>query len=180
MKKQNRGFDDAVQFVLKWETVFAPGHYGDYYFAITENDPDDPGGATKYGLDARSHGDVENLTLSQAIEIYRTEYWNRAKCDKWPFPIAMFLFDSAVNVGIGQATKWFQRLSGASVDGVWGPKTDTHVAEWIDDVGVQSALELLLSTRRAFYKSLSKPKFEAGWLNRVTALQRFVGLSSPC
>jgi lysozyme family protein len=113
------------------------------------------------------------MTLSQASEIYRREYWERYRCGKWPFPISLFLFDSAVNVGFRQATLFFQRMCRTKVDGLWGPKTDIAVQEWIDDEGVESAFQGLCEARRSFYISLSKPKFEAGWLNRVTALERF-------
>src|SRR6266700_2325053 len=43
------------------------------------NDPDDPGGETNYGIDKRSHPDVDikNLTEAQAIDIYYTDYWQK-------------------------------------------------------------------------------------------------------
>lgn len=168
---KNADFEKALEFVLQWETVFAKGHYGDYDFAITELDPADPGGATKFGLDSRTHGNgVSTLTLSKAKEIYKNEYWDRCKCYKLPWPLSFFLFDSAVNVGYRQATLWFQRAAGASDDGVWGPKTDLQVNEWIDDVGKQECLKQLVEMREEFYKRLNKPKFEQGWLNRTAAL----------
>ena len=174
MCSETKSFDIALRFVLNWETVFSKGHWGDFAFAIAENDPDDPGGVTKFGLDARSHGDkVADLTLSQASEIYRKEYWERYKCDKLPFPVSLFLFDSAVNVGFRQTTLWFQRLARASADGVWGPKTDQAVMDWINDEGPTECFKQLCEARREFYKALKKPKFESGWLNRVTALKRF-------
>lgn len=168
---KNADFEKAMDFVLRWETVFAKGHYGDYDFAITELDPADPGGATKFGLDSRTHGQmVSGLTLSKAKEIYFKEYWEKFKCANLPWPLSFFLFDSSVNVGFRQATLWFQRAAMASDDGVWGPKTDLRVKEWIDDNGPKECMKQLVSMREEFYKKLNKPKFEQGWLNRTAAL----------
>ena len=65
----------------------------------TYNDPDDPGGATKYGICKRYNPDVDvkNLTLKKAKEIYLKKYWIPAGCDNAPFPMDIALFDSQVN-----------------------------------------------------------------------------------
>jgi lysozyme family protein len=63
------------------------------------NDPDDPGGETKYGICKKYHPtvDIKNLTLSQAKQIYLEKYWIPAGCDNAPFPMDIALFDSQVN-----------------------------------------------------------------------------------
>lgn len=63
------------------------------------NDPDDPGGETKYGICKKYHPtvDIKNLTLSQAKQIYLEKYWIPAGCDNAPFPMDITLFDSQVN-----------------------------------------------------------------------------------
>lgn len=63
------------------------------------NDPDDPGGETKFGIAKRYHPniDIKNLSLEQAKDIYYTEYWLPSGCDNVPFPMDICLFDSAVN-----------------------------------------------------------------------------------
>lgn len=178
-KKPSDDFGRALDFVLKWETVFARGYWGDFAYAVAENDPDDPGGVTKFGLDARSHGaGVADFTLSQAVEVYRREYWERYNCGKWPFPVAAVLFDSAVNCGFRQATLWFQRVCGASVDGAWGPRTDERVREAIDDLGAVEVARQVIDLRQAFYVSLAKPKFTSGWLNRASGLLQLVNTST--
>ena len=50
------------------------------------NDPDDPGGETKYGIAKKSNPDVDikNLTIEQAKEIYWDKYWVPNKVDKVP------------------------------------------------------------------------------------------------
>ncbi|MDZ4287813.1 MAG: hypothetical protein U0984_07635, partial [Prosthecobacter sp.] len=63
-------FLNAVTFVLDHETVFKRGHHGDYAQAIAENVSGDPGGVTKFGIDQRSHPnlDIVNLSLIEARE----------------------------------------------------------------------------------------------------------------
>lgn len=63
------------------------------------NDPEDPGGETKYGIAKRYHPKeiIKNLTLDRAKEIYLQEYWLPAGCDKEVYPMDICLFDSQVN-----------------------------------------------------------------------------------
>jgi len=171
-------FQKALDFVLRWETVFEKGHHGDYDFAIAENDPDDPGGITKFGLDARTHGpEVARLTVEEAGDIYSSYYWLDFGCDVLPWPVNLVAFDSTVNVGKGQTTRFFQRLAGSAVDGAWGPNTSAAVGEWIVDVGAEVAALSIVHAREDFYKDLAqrKPamaKFLRGWLNRTQDLKK--------
>jgi len=79
-------FDKAFEMVIGLE-----GKYS--------NDPDDPGGETKYGIAKKYHQDedIKNLTLERAKEIYLNEYWVPSGCDVISFPMDICLFDSAVN-----------------------------------------------------------------------------------
>lgn len=63
------------------------------------NDPNDPGGETKFGIAKRYHQsvDIKNLTLEGARAIYYNEYWIPAGCNEAPFPTDICLFDSQVN-----------------------------------------------------------------------------------
>ena len=69
-------FERAVEKTLKLEGGFV-------------NDPDDPGGATKYGITeatARAHGytgDMRELPLDVAREIYKKSYWDIARLDEF-------------------------------------------------------------------------------------------------
>ena len=43
------------------------------------NDPQDPGGETKFGISKRSYPqlDIKNLTIDQAQNIYKTDFWDK-------------------------------------------------------------------------------------------------------
>lgn len=106
------------------------------------NDPDDPGGATKYGvtihtmrrlgLDLTGDGrvgisDVKALTRAQAEEIFVDHYFNRPRIAELPAVLHATVFDMYVNAG-GNAVKILQRLlrqmgQQVSVDGAIGPQT---------------------------------------------------------
>ena len=106
------------------------------------NDPDDPGGATNYGvtihtmrrlgLDLNRDGqvtaaDVRALTRAQAIDIFIEHYFERPGINRLPAPLQPSVFDMYVNAG-SNAVRILQRLVRdmrieCSVDGVIGPQT---------------------------------------------------------
>jgi lysozyme family protein len=174
-------FEKAVAFVLDHEVVFKKGHYGDWNFVVSENVTGDKGGLTKYGIDKRSHGDVdiENLTLEQAKEIYRVEYWLKGKCDQMPWPVSLAHFDACVNTGLGQAAKFLQRVIGVDSDGAIGPKTLKALIIAAGTRGPVAIAEDIVSSREKFYKQLAAEnqddeEFLDGWLNRVSDLKKTI------
>ena len=72
---------------------------------VYENNSDDPGGETKFGISKKSYPDIniENLTEDQAAAIYYRDYWTPMMCDKYEPRLALALFDTAVNNGVGTA-----------------------------------------------------------------------------
>ncbi|MBK5934940.1 putative peptidoglycan binding protein [Rhodovulum imhoffii] len=106
------------------------------------NDPDDPGGATKYGitgqtlrrlgLDLTGDGrvddrDVRRLTRRQAVDIMVEHYFRRPRLDALPELLQPGVFDMYVNAG-ANAVRVLQRLLNdmgqrVAVDGVVGPET---------------------------------------------------------
>lgn len=98
--------------------------------ATITNDSDDPGGLTKYGISKRANPDVdiENLTLDQAIDIYKERYWDSSKAEQLPDELAECYFDMVVNAGRRRAVKILQEACNHKgynlvVDGMIGPNT---------------------------------------------------------
>jgi uncharacterized protein YgiM (DUF1202 family) len=60
---------------------------------------------TKYGISANAHPDVDivNLTKEQALEIYKSQYWDAINADALPWPMCLVAFDTAVQHGVGVA-----------------------------------------------------------------------------
>jgi hypothetical protein len=145
-------FKKILYFVLDWEA--AVDRKGNVY---VENVSGDSGGRTYLGVDQASHKnfDYQNPEPKAAFEIYFKEYWKRFNCADFPTPLGEVYFDTAVNTGKSRADK-ILAVAGS-------------------DAGA------FLDERRDFYNRLAaqKPglrKFLKGWLNRVNALERHVGL----
>ncbi len=148
------------------------------------NDPDDPGGATNFGVtqatldrwnekhpEAAFPASVNDLSLDQASAIYRADYWRFDGLDEQR--VATKLLDMAVNMGLGTAVKLAQEALndlGAClrVDGAYGPKTEAT----INSVGADRMLALLCAASADHYQALAawRPasrKFLKGWLKRA-------------
>lgn len=150
-------------WLMKWE--------GETY----ENDPDDPGGATKYGIDQRSHPreNIRNLTRARAQEIYWDEYWNAVRTEDLPLGMGEIVCDIAVNNGRSRAARWLQQAVGAKEDGIIGPET-TRLAQLANK---HQIIDALLTRRAEFYHTIARgrmSKYLKGWMNRNEDLARFV------
>jgi lysozyme family protein len=131
------------------------------------NDPRDPGKETKYGISSRAYPnlDIKNLTIAQAEEIYRADYWDKCRCDEMPEGLKLPLFDSAVNQGSSRAIKLLQTALNLTPDGVIGPRTMERAHQ---EAG---AAANFLTERVLHYASLPTfPTFGRGWVRRVMRL----------
>jgi lysozyme family protein len=157
-------FDPVFEFLMKYE--------GGYV-----HDPFDHGGETKYGISSRSYPavDIKHLTRDAAKEIYRNDFWNRLSGDLLPQPLALTLFDFAVNSGLATVVKQLQELLDLKVDGWFGPKT-LAAAQGLDKTGINALVNTINDKRLQLYVRLSSSptqrRFLLGWLRRLMALQR--------
>lgn len=165
-------FRKAVTFVLISEgALYANGTPKDDLGYV--NDPTDPGGETKGGISKRAfpHLDMQNLTLEKIVSLYHVRYWRAAHCADWSAPVALMVFDAAVQHGPVTAIELLQEISEAKSDGKVGPLTRAAVATL--DAGY---LVNRYSLRRArFYariitKNQSQTRFIEGWHNRLVDL----------
>ena len=157
----------SLRFVRRWE-----GGWSDH--------KDDPGGATQYGITLatyttwrRSQGlpdpsaaDLRAITEEEVEAIYQQNYWDACRCDELPPPIALVVFDMAVNAGPSRSIRLLQEALGVSVDGIIGPKTlaAAHAAD------PQKAAAEFTARRSLYYANLSTFRtFGLGWLRRAAA-----------
>lgn len=158
-------FNELMEFVFTWEVgkdrsgkIRADGGY--------TNDPDDPGGETKWGISKRANPDVDipNLTVQQALEIYKTKYWDVYKNDKFTpidletaeIGLAAAILDTGINCGVKRCTKWYQEA-----------------------LKTKDPVKTLLGLRDKHYFDLvtMRPemnKFYKGWTNRMVDLKKFI------
>ena len=159
-------FDSCVDFVLRQET-----EYNSKGEAICEHDPNDPGGDTKYGIDQRSHPDVDicGLTRDQAKQIYYDDEWTECRCDQLPIGWDLAVFDAAVNLGKGWAIPALQKILKVGSDGIIGPATLRALQQ-----ATETDLYAYLKARETHYLALNPRlvrRYSRGWLNRVASLR---------
>lgn len=152
-------FDKAYAKLLK--------HEGGYV-----NDPADPGGETRYGISKRSYPDIDikSLTIAQAREIYRRDFWEKPGFSQIQDPeLAGKVFDLGVNIGTARAAKFLQGAANIfeaklKVDGIIGPMSLRWINGFKHPKALISALEILAGN---YYIRLGKARFLAGWLIRL-------------
>lgn len=148
---------------------------------------DDTGGTTKWGISQRAYPDVDivSLTREHALRLYRADYWQRMRCYDLPRPVALAVFDAAVNMGVVQAARLLQKTLKIREDGIVGPRTVAEVLR-VDPVELVACY---LGERLRFYRLLAESKPGVyrtslnGWSNRVCRVGvecgRWAGIPEP-
>jgi len=148
----------------------------------TSYDVNDRGGLTRFGICKKQYPDVDiaNLTLEQADEIYIRDYWLKNKCHLMPTPIAIAVFDSSVNCGVGSGAIWLQKAINSQgdnigVDGVIGPVTLAK----LESCNPYNIAGKIVSNRMRRYSKLisrdpSQRGFITGWINRASDLLDYI------
>ncbi len=168
-------FQASLPFILRWE--------GGYV-----NHPDDPGGATNKGVTQRVYDDwrirkgllardVRQIASEEVHTIYEANYWLPPRCDLLRQHLDLVQFDTAVNMGVSRAVRMLQASLNCLVDGDFGPGT-RRAAESCD---LGTAIRTYCDRRETYYRQLAtkRPKlavFLKGWMNRLNALRKEVGL----
>jgi len=167
-------FERIFDYLLKVE-----GGYSD--------DKNDKGGKTKFGIieeEARDFGykgDMQDLTIDFAKNIYLKKYYLGNKLDKViNDKVALSICDWAVNSGrngIKNAQIAINQLTNENldVDGIIGNKT----LEALNLVDPEKFLEVYHNLQRLYYKGKveadkTQEDFLAGWLNRVQRKEEYL------
>lgn len=99
--------------------------------------------------------DVRKISLGDASKIYYEFYWEPASCEAVPYPLAVGVFDWAVNSGLTTALYGLQKAVWVVSDGVVGPDT----LKAANDDSLSSSYEKaygLLTIRREFIWKLKR------------------------
>ena len=149
--------------MVTFDTVFdrTIGHEGGYV-----NDPQDPGGETKWGISKRSYPnvDIKNLSRDAAKAIYFRDFWE--PCAKYAHhdSVRFQLFDAAFNHGFGNAIRMLQRAVGAADDGHWGPNSSNAYSSYSEN---DILLRFIAHRLKFFTKLRTFNTFGRGWSNRI-------------
>ena len=138
------------------------------------NDPKDAGGETKWGISKRAHPqlNIKALTYSQAVDTYKTQYWNDLYDYILSDAIAYKLFDMGILCGKSTSVKILQKgivSNGYTIacDGNFGVITLTAVNNLKPELFYDSYITALEKRFRriVFLKPWNK-RFLNGWLRR--------------
>ena len=129
------------------------------------NNKADKGGATNFGITQATYNSyrknkgkaaqsVHNITKNEVEELYFNNYWCLSGANKVKNKaIALILFDSAVNHGVGAAKQMYMRAGD----------------------NVENFLNLRLEKYNAIVKrNPSQKVFLKGWNNRINKLRSFI------
>lgn len=165
-------FERAFERVILFE-----GGYAD--------DPYDSGGKTMYGITEAVadrygyEGEMKNLPIETAKDIYRNNYWHANGCGDFDnFIIAELVFDMGVNMGNRVAVRKLQKAynllsnNEITVDGLIGPETLGAVNGYPHTRDLAFWYCTLRSLR---YKNIvahnkTQRRFIRGWGRRVQSL----------
>jgi lysozyme family protein len=157
---------EAAPSAFERAFAFVVGTEGGYV-----DNPADPGGPTKFGISHAAYPtlDITSLTLAQAQAIYQRDYWDKVGGDALPPPLALLVFDAAVNNGPARAIRWLQLAVGVHPDGLLGPATQAAIAA---KAGAGASVMAEFQAQRTVYMAgLSTwQTFGLGWARRLCLL----------
>jgi lysozyme family protein len=139
------------------------------------NHPADPGGMTNLGVTKRvweewvghpvGEKEMRALTAAQVAPLYKRKYWDAIHGDQLPSGLDYCLFDTAINSGVGRASKFIQEMVGVAADGAIGNNTLLAISQFKD---VKMLVDEYCDKRLDFLQKLKTwPVFGKGWGRRV-------------
>ncbi|ANZ48184.1 endolysin [Erwinia phage vB_EamM_Asesino] len=159
------------------------------------NNPNDLGGETNHGITIATarefgyKGNMRDLTVEQALDIYDRGWWQRMRLDQilaMNVMLADRLFDFGINAGRANAIKSLQRIlnvlnrqgklySDIDADGGIGQLTLTALAGFIKARGADGLNRLMFALtchQVSYYTEISEKRvqneeFTYGWYDRV-------------
>lgn len=147
---------------------------GDKSGAYT-NDPKDAGGETKWGISKKAHPqlNIKALTYSQAVDIYKTQYWNDLYDYLLSDMVAFKLFDMGILMGTKRAVSLLQKAVKSqgftiALDGNFGVISLTAVNNLKPELLYDEYINNLEKYfRRIVFLKPTNRRFLTGWLKRL-------------
>ena len=149
-----------------------------------------------FALDMDMDGDIDAddiraCTREQAAALFKTQFWDALSCQDLPLPLAVVLYDGAVNMGPARAVRQLQQalnlvgeahldhFTPLEEDGLMGPLTLEMARTMAESDLHDYTARQVLRQRDAFYRELAARRpsmqvFLRGWRNRVAALGQYL------
>jgi len=143
----------------------------------------DRGGKTNLGITQRTYNDwkdsikqpradVFNITVEEAKEIYKQNYWNIIKGSKLPHSIAQAILSMALTDGPQDAIRHTQKILGIPPTGTMGPITMKAIWSAAKQKGESKITNYIVDKQIQRYQSDEQAKtYGKGWTNRAESLR---------
>lgn len=125
---------------------------------------------TNYGIAANSYPylDIANLTKSDAIAIYKRDFWPKVAGDAMPKGVDQLAFDGGINSGPARGLRWI--AAGAGISATVSAAGIAAAAAATPDKTV--VIKKASAARLSFLHGLGTfGKFGAGWTRRVAGME---------
>lgn len=132
---------------------------------------------TKYGISAMTYPDldIKNLTLVQAKQIYKRDWWDKINADQINPALVFQVWDFAINAGMGTAKRKLQLAVGVLDDGIIGKLT----IQAINKAELNDILLKFNAERLKYYTSLSTwSRYGKGWTLRVAGQLHYAAVDN--
>ena len=132
---------------------------------------------TNYGISAMTYPDldIKNLTLVQAKQIYKRDWWDKINADQINPALVFQVWDFAINAGMGTAKRKLQLAVGVLDDGIIGNLT----IQAINKAELNDILLKFNAERLKYYTSLSTwPRYGKGWTLRVAGQLNYAAVDN--
>lgn len=128
---------------------------------------------TKFGISAASYPDldIQALTFDGAVAIYERDFLPKIRAADLPAPLALLVFDFAVNSGVRAAADKLQLVVDADRDGVIGDRTIEAVNHQVVHQGLAAVCADYQAERLLFLTGTPEwPANRLGFARRVCTL----------
>jgi lysozyme family protein len=109
------------------------------------------------------------MTLQQARDIAKRDYWDHFDGDELPYEAALVIFDEAYNAGLTEAIKCAQRALTLAPDGILGGQTRAALAALTHDTACAFAVAFTSYRIRAYMEMPEWSLDGFGWAHRATS-----------
>jgi lysozyme family protein len=173
------------------------------------NDPDDVGGETYKGISRRYNpswngweiidemqnidelDEVNNQTIELDVRVkmfYKSAYFDPYRGDEMPYGLALEMFDTSVNMGVGRTVGFLQTALNVLnrngtlyqdmvVDGMYGNTTHSCLQTYLKHDTIHLLVKIINVLQGNHYieymkKSPIQEKYARGWFSRVNFTKR--------
>ncbi len=142
------------------------------------DDPNDPGGATSWGVTYTTYcswllnNNLPAIDLTQFaslpntafIPVYQNAFWDAVDANQLSIGLDLLVFDCSVVTGVSTAVRILQDCLRITADGILGPQTRRAITENANSINLE---DYVMRQKTYFASCVDYPLYGRGWFRRV-------------